>query len=388
MKLKLPGVLWTASSTPGKTCRPAPYIPILLEPGAQRRPMNSSREMGASGITLKERWYNIPKHRRLNSTLSTVPLLPGITQHKIRTDRLKMAYLAAGTGKTPIVLVHGNVSSSHFFQDFMLALAATGRYTVHATDMRGYGDSEVLPVDATRGVRDFSDDLASFVQALGLTSFHLLGWSLGGNVVMQYAIDHPGHLLSLTLQAPGSPFGFGGTKDANGTPTWPDFAGSGGGTANPDFAQRIANGDRGNEQTSPRTVMNTFYFKPTFRPAPDREEMYLTSLLSTQVTPSNYPGDMSTSENWPGVGPGTQGVNNALSPKYMNQGDFATISSKPPVLWVRGADDQIVSDTSFFDFGFLGQLGIVPGWPGAETYPPQPMVTQIRTVLDRYQANG
>ena len=106
----------------------------------------------------------------------------------------------------------------------MLAVAAIGPYIVYATDMRGYGDSEVLPVDATRGVCDFSDDLASFARALSLTSFHLLGWSLGGNVVMQYAIDYPGALRSLTLQAPGSPFGFGGTKDAAGTPNWPDFA--------------------------------------------------------------------------------------------------------------------------------------------------------------------
>jgi pimeloyl-ACP methyl ester carboxylesterase len=320
--------------------------------------------------------------------LSTVPLLPGITQHKIRTDRLKMAYLAAGTGKTPIVLVHGNVSSSHFFQNFMLALAATGRYTVYATDMRGYGDSEVLPVDATRGVRDFSDDLASFVQELGLTSFHLLGWSLGGNVVMQYAIDYPGFLLSLTLQAPGSPFGFGGTKDAQGTPNWPDFAGSGGGTANPEFVRLLAEGDRGNDQFSPRTTMNTLYFKPTFKPAPDREEMYLSSLLSTKVTPGNYPGDMTPSNNWPNVAPGTLGDNNSISPKYLNQGNFANISHKPPVLWVHGADDQIVSDTSLLDFGFLGQLGAVPGWPGAEVYPPQPMKTQVRTVLEKYKSNG
>ena len=97
---------------------------------------------------------------------------------------------------------------------------------------------------------------------------------------------------------------------------------------------------------------------------------------------------MTTSEHWPTVAPGTQGVNNALSPKYMNQSDFANISTKPPVLWIHGADDQIVSDTSFFDFGFLGQIGAVPGWPGVEVYPPQPMKTQVRTVLERYNANG
>lgn len=320
--------------------------------------------------------------------MSIPPLLPGITQHKIKTDRLEMAYLGAGTGKTPIVLVHGNCSSSLFFQDFMLTLVATGQYIVYAPDMRGYGHSEGSPVDATRGMRDFSDDLDSFARALGLTSFHLLGWSLGGNIVMQYALDYAGVVRSLILESPGSPFGFGGTKGPEGTAVWPDFAGSGGGTANPEFVGLIAEGERGNGPSSPRVVMNAFYFKPPFQPPSDREEMYLTSLLSTKVGPGNYPGDMTPSNNWPNVAPGTQGVNNALSPKYMNQGNFADIASKPPVLWIRGADDQIVSDSSFFDFGFLGQLGAVPSWPGSEVYPPQPMVTQIRTVLDNYQANG
>ena len=320
--------------------------------------------------------------------MTTTSLLPGISQNKMKTGRLEIAYLEAGTGSTPIVLVHGNTSSSLFFQDFMLALAATNRYKIYAPDMRGFGDTQALPIDATRGLRDFSDDLNALAQALGLTSFHLFGWSLGGNVAIQYAIDYPGTLRTLTIQAPGSPFGFGGTKGPEGTPNWPDFAGSGGGTANPDFVQRIKQGDRGNEQFSPRTVMNNFYFKPPFRVAPDREEIYVTSLVSCKVAEGIYPGDMTPSENWPNIAPGTQGPNNALSPKYMNQAAFATISHKPPVVWVRGADDQIVSDTSFFDFGFLGQVGAVPGWPGVEVYPPQPMITQIRTVMNNYQANG
>lgn len=81
-------------------------------------------------------------------------------------------------------------------------------------------------------------------------------------------------------------------------------------------------------------------------------------------------------------------MNNAPSPKYLHQGMFADIDPRPPVLWIRGADDQIISDTSFFDIGFLGQVGAVPDWPGAEAFPPQPMVSQIRAVLDRYAAHG
>ena len=53
-----------------------------------------------------------------------------------------------------------------------------------------------------------------------------------------------------------------------------------------------------------------------------------------------------------------------------------------------GADDVIVSDTSLFDLNYLGQIGVVPGWPGAEVAPPQPMVSQTRAVLDRYAGNG
>src|SRR5260221_485947 len=112
--------------------------------------------------------------------MNTTPILAGISQKKIKTGRLEVAYLETGTGETPIVLVHGNTSSSLFFQDFMLALAATNRYTIYAPDMRGFGDTQVLAINATRGMRDFSDDLSSLAQALGLTAFHLFGWSMGG----------------------------------------------------------------------------------------------------------------------------------------------------------------------------------------------------------------
>jgi pimeloyl-ACP methyl ester carboxylesterase len=79
-----------------------------------------------------------------------------------------------------------------------------------------------------------------------------------------------------------------------------------------------------------------------------------------------------------------------MSPKYIGDSvqRFVAAEHKPPILWVRGADDQIVSDFSLFNMGTLGQLGIVPGWPGAHAHPPQPMVAQTRAVLEQYQANG
>lgn len=324
--------------------------------------------------------------------MSDSAALQGVSSQTITTARLRTHLLVSGPmDGSPVLFVHGNVSSARFWAETLAALPS--RYRGLALDLRGFGESETKPVDATRGMRDFADDLHSLIEALQLTDsqrkVQLVGWSVGSGVIMQYAIDHPDRVAALVLVAPLPPYGFGGTKDMDGTPCWPDYAGAGGGTANPEFVQRLASGDTSSESPlSPRMVMNTFYFKPPFQPTPADEEAFVASLLSTQVGDANYPGDVRTSENWPGVAPGSQGMNNAFAPNYCDLSSFAAITPQPDLLWIRGADDQIVSDTSFFDLGYLGQIGAVPGWPGADRYPPQPMIGQTRAVLDRYRANG
>lgn len=315
--------------------------------------------------------------------------LEGIEQNSIQTDRLNVSYLSSGDPKNPpLILIHGNVSSNLFWDETIRSLA--NNYWVIAPDMRGYGETEALPIDATRGLRDWSDDLKSFVTALNIKQpLHLLGWSLGGGIVMQYAIDHSTDLASMILINPVSPFGFGGTKDKYGTPNHENYAGSGGGTANPQFVELLKNGYRSEDNpNSPLNVMNQFYFKPPFRVAKDREEIFIDSMLSTRIGDGFYPGSFSTAGEWPGVVPGEDGINNAMSPKFMNLSPISEIKEKVPILWIRGANDIIVSDQSFFDFGFLGSLGYVEGWPGDEIYPPQPMVSQTRYVLDEYQNKG
>jgi pimeloyl-ACP methyl ester carboxylesterase len=321
----------------------------------------------------------------------SAPLLEGVNSRMIDTPRLSTHALTAGPeGGAPVALIHGNVSSARFFEETLLALPQA--YWGIAPDLRGFGASETKPVDARRGLRDFADDLYALFTVLGLVGErkpHLVGWSMGGGVSMQYAIDHPDNVASLTLIDTLSPFGYGGTKDAQGSLCWPDGAGSGGGTANPDYVQRLKAGDRSEESpNSPRNVLNAFYFKPPFRAAPAREEVYLDEILRMVIGDDNYPGDGAASPNWPGVGPGQRGVNNAMSPLVCNLSAFASISPRPAVLWIRGADDQIVSDASLLDFGTLGQLGYVPGWPGVDVFPSQPMVAQIRVVLDSYRAAG
>ncbi|WP_418608367.1 hypothetical protein [Georgenia sp. SUBG003] len=136
---------------------------------------------------------------------------------------------------------------------------------------------------------------------------------------------------------------------------------------------------------SPLNVFRSLYVVPGTQL--EDEDLLLDSVLSTRIGDEHYPGGTEPSENWPGVGPGTTGINNALSPRHYDMSGFADVPEVGPVLWVRDAD-AIVSDTSLLDLGHLGSVGAIPGWPGADVYPAQPMVRQMRTVLDRFAAAG
>ncbi|MFI7573667.1 alpha/beta fold hydrolase [Micromonospora sp. NPDC049497] len=313
-------------------------------------------------------------------------------QRVVSANGISQAVRVAGPPEgTPVLLVHGNCSSSAFWEPLVRRLPATLR--VVAPDLRGYGDTETAPVDATRGLADFADDVAALLDDDSLFPARarpvVVGHSLGGGVAMRLLVDHPERVAALLLSAPASPYGFGGTRDLDGTPTTPDFAGTGGGTASADFVRRLAAGDRSEDApTSPRTVLRTAYVAD---PASlgDDEDLLLDSVLSTRTGVDNYPGTAEPSANWPGTAPGGRGVLNALAPAHFRIADeLVAVPVKPPVTWVRGDADVIVSDTSLFDLAYLGSLGVVPGWPGEEACPPQPMVGQTRAVLDRYAAAG
>ncbi|KRC58437.1 alpha/beta hydrolase [Agromyces sp. Root81] len=312
-------------------------------------------------------------------------IFPGIVARRVETPRLVAGVLErrADAPSASVVFVHGNVSSSLFWQPMMLALPPG--IAAYAVDLRGFGDSVTLPVDATRGLRDFSDDVASVIDALDLGAVHLVGWSMGGGVVMQLLLDRPELVASLTLQSTVSPYGFGGTV-LDGSLQTADAAGTGGGGVNPDFVARLEAGDRSDEPGSPRAVYRSSYVAPGF--VSEHEDVWVESMLTTAIGLDNYPGDSTPSENWPGFAPGGRGVLNTMAPPVFDTSGIVDLAAKPPILWIHGAQDAIVGDASFFDLNQLGAAGIIPGWPGEEVAPAQPMISQTRAVLDRYSDAG
>lgn len=315
-------------------------------------------------------------------------MIPDIKRKNIKTDRLNISYLEKGDpSKNVIILVHGNTSSNLFYLRTIEDLYKD--FYVVAPDLRGYGYSEMLPIDATQGLKVWSEDLRAFIKALKLDKKpHLVGWSMGGGVIMQYAIDYPEDVASLSLINPLSPFGYSGSKDEKGTRNNEYYSGTGGGTVNPAFVQALKDKvmDMSNPFSAPSVLRS--YFAPNYNIEPDWEEIFVGSMLQMGIGEDFYPGNSVPCSVWPFTAPGDKGIGNAMSPKYVNLLSLADINPKPPILWFRGAQDAIVSDTCMLDIGYLGKLGYVEGWPGDEVFPAHPMVAQTRYVLEKYKENG
>ena len=319
----------------------------------------------------------------------SIPTLAGVTAQTVTTGRLTTRVLFSGPENgIPVLFIHGNFSSATWWEETMLALPS--KFRAIAPDQRGLGESDPgVKINAQNGMGDFVDDALALMDKLGYDSFHLVGNSLGGLVAWWMMADAPERLLSVTLAGPGSPFGFGGTRDAHGTPTYDDYAGSGGGLANPVLYQGLMEGNRSLDSPfSPRSALRLLVWGPPF--IPEREEAYLDAMFQVQLGEFGIPGDKVSSPNWPYVAPGKWGHLNAMSPRYVGNlvERILAAESKLDVLWVYGADDVAISNSAVSDPGSWGPTGRVPGFPGAEEYPNQPMMDQIRTLLDNYTRHG
>ena len=95
-----------------------------------------------------------------------------------------------------LVLLHGFTGHARSWDPF--AEAMTDRYRVLALDQRGHGETGWAAADRY-GIDDMASDLESFVQALGLQDFTLIGLSMGGLVTIEYAGRRPKALAACVI---------------------------------------------------------------------------------------------------------------------------------------------------------------------------------------------
>jgi len=95
----------------------------------------------------------------------------------------------------PVLLLHAWLDSLRCFDRLMALLPA--RIHAFAFDQRGHGDA-AKPAEGY-GLRDFADDVGTFMDAVALDAAVLAGGSSGGYVAQRFAIDDPGRTLGLAL---------------------------------------------------------------------------------------------------------------------------------------------------------------------------------------------
>ncbi|CAH1659583.1 acetoin dehydrogenase dihydrolipoyllysine-residue acetyltransferase subunit [Chelatococcus asaccharovorans] len=100
-----------------------------------------------------------------------------------------------GDGARTVILVHGFGGDLDNWLFNIDTLAGAG--TVYALDLPGHGQSDKAVKDAS--LKGLSEALIGFMDALDITSAHLVGHSMGGAVVAQTALDQPGRVSSITL---------------------------------------------------------------------------------------------------------------------------------------------------------------------------------------------
>jgi pimeloyl-ACP methyl ester carboxylesterase len=118
--------------------------------------------------------------------------------HTSATRGFTQAYVREGVGGVPLVCVHGWPESKRIFWRVIEPLAAAG-FEVIVPDLRGFGDSDPSP-DGLHDVAAHSADLYELVRhELGHERVVLLGGDLGGPVIQDLALRHPGWVDRMVL---------------------------------------------------------------------------------------------------------------------------------------------------------------------------------------------
>jgi pimeloyl-ACP methyl ester carboxylesterase len=207
-----------------------------------------------------------------------------------------------------------------------------GRASVHAPDLRGYGTRADAPgIHPENGVGDWVSDLVAMHGERRMGEVDVVGHSLGGLIAMALVADGRVPVRSLTLYAPGPPQGYDSKP------------------ADPAFVAALLRKDR----DVARGVIRALYVHPEFRY--EHEDDLVDALLAMRVGPGGYPDTL------------REAISSRRNPSLADR--FIRAKNKPPVTWVRGENDLLVTD-----FG-----------PNA---PDQAMITQTRLAFRLYALHG
>lgn len=123
-------------------------------------------------------------------------LFEGFERGTAEVNGERIAYVQGGEGP-PVLLLHGFPQTHAMWHAVAPVLAQ--RFTVVASDLRGYGDSSTPKGTAPYTFRHMAEDQRALMALLGFQRFHLVGHDRGGRTAHRLTLDAPDAVTSLTV---------------------------------------------------------------------------------------------------------------------------------------------------------------------------------------------
>src|SRR5213083_2238583 len=133
------------------------------------------------------------------STLTAVIMLGAATVaaaqatgHRVQVNGMRMYYEVSGSGE-PLIVLHGAYMNIPTMGAIIPELAKTHR--VYALELQGHG--RTTDIDRPITYPNLADDVAAFMDVVGLKKADVFGYSMGAAAGLQFAIRHPAKVNKL-----------------------------------------------------------------------------------------------------------------------------------------------------------------------------------------------
>ena len=114
--------------------------------------------------------------------------------HRVRVNGMQMYYEVSGAGD-PLIVLHGAYMNIPSMGAIIPRLAKTHR--VYALEFQGHG--RTTDIDRAITYQNLADDVAAFMDAVGLKKADVFGYSMGAGAGLQLAIRHPQKVNKLVV---------------------------------------------------------------------------------------------------------------------------------------------------------------------------------------------
>jgi pimeloyl-ACP methyl ester carboxylesterase len=129
----------------------------------------------------------------------TTPVVPAVAEagpvgHRVAVNGMQMYYEVSGRG-APLIVLHGAYMNIPSMGAIIPELAKT--HQVYALEFQGHG--RTTDIDRPITYAHLADDVAAFMDTVGLKKADVFGYSMGSIAALKLAIDHPTKVNKLAL---------------------------------------------------------------------------------------------------------------------------------------------------------------------------------------------